>query len=301
MRLEIELKDVPPENIVNYDETNLRDDPGRKKVIVKRGCKYPERIMNSSKSSTSLMFSAARDGTMLPVYVVYKAVNLYDSWTEGGPKFTRYNRTKSGWFDSLCFEDWVRTVAVPYLENLNGKKFLIGDNLSSHMSMEIIKLCLEHDIHFIFLPSNSTHLTQPLDVAFFAPLKQYWRQILEKWKLGGGRSMSSVPKDKFPRLLKSLMKRIEVNGPINVKAGFKKCGIVPVDKSEVIEMLPTEPGDNASSDQAAREKKLLDDTFINLLKAMRYEDTAATAKPKKKSKISVLAGKRDSIEVFSNS
>lgn len=40
-RLEEELKDVPPQNIVNYDETNLRDDPGKKKVIVKRGCKYP--------------------------------------------------------------------------------------------------------------------------------------------------------------------------------------------------------------------------------------------------------------------
>ena len=31
------LKEIPPENIVNYDETNLSDDPGRKKVVVKRG------------------------------------------------------------------------------------------------------------------------------------------------------------------------------------------------------------------------------------------------------------------------
>lgn len=30
-QLESELKDIPPENIVNYDETNLRDDPGKKK------------------------------------------------------------------------------------------------------------------------------------------------------------------------------------------------------------------------------------------------------------------------------
>ena len=29
--IEKELKDVPPENIWNYDETNLRDDPGKKK------------------------------------------------------------------------------------------------------------------------------------------------------------------------------------------------------------------------------------------------------------------------------
>ena len=29
------LENIPPQNIINYDETNLSDDPGRKKVAVK--------------------------------------------------------------------------------------------------------------------------------------------------------------------------------------------------------------------------------------------------------------------------
>lgn len=41
-----ELKDVPSTNIINFDETNLSDDPGRRLVITRRGCKYPERIIN---------------------------------------------------------------------------------------------------------------------------------------------------------------------------------------------------------------------------------------------------------------
>ena len=36
------ITDVPPENILNYDETNLSDDPGQEKLIFKRGKKYPE-------------------------------------------------------------------------------------------------------------------------------------------------------------------------------------------------------------------------------------------------------------------
>lgn len=112
--LEKELKDVRTSNIVNYDETNLCDDPGRKKLIFRRGCKYPEQVMSSSKSSTSVMFAASGDGKLLPPYTVYKAVHLYDSWREGGPKNSRYNRTKSGWFDSYCFLDWVESVALPY-------------------------------------------------------------------------------------------------------------------------------------------------------------------------------------------
>jgi len=48
-----ELEGVAAGNIWNYDETNLTDEPGQKRVLTKHGCKYPERVMNSTKSSTS--------------------------------------------------------------------------------------------------------------------------------------------------------------------------------------------------------------------------------------------------------
>lgn len=81
---------VPPENVFNYDETNLSDDPGVKKCIFKRGVKYPERICDTSKASTSIMFCGSATGKMLPPYVVYKAKHLYPTWMEGGPPDTRY-------------------------------------------------------------------------------------------------------------------------------------------------------------------------------------------------------------------
>ena len=37
--VEQELKDMPASNIWNYDETNLRDDPGARKYVMKRGYK----------------------------------------------------------------------------------------------------------------------------------------------------------------------------------------------------------------------------------------------------------------------
>lgn len=109
-------------NTINYDETNLSDDPGKIKVITKRGKKYPERVMNHSKASTSLMMAAAADGTLLPCYVVYKSQHLYESWVQQGPADCRYNRTISGWFDAVTFNDWVHTIAIPYFENKAGKK-----------------------------------------------------------------------------------------------------------------------------------------------------------------------------------
>lgn len=51
-----------------------------------------------------------------------------------GETRTRYNIIKSGWFDQLCFEDWFRTFALS-LSPLEGPIILIGENLSSRLSM----------------------------------------------------------------------------------------------------------------------------------------------------------------------
>ena len=47
---------------MNYDETNIQNNPG-KKVISKRGIKYPERVMDFSKLSISVMLACCADGT----------------------------------------------------------------------------------------------------------------------------------------------------------------------------------------------------------------------------------------------
>jgi hypothetical protein len=104
-RLEKSLAGIPPSRIYNYDETNLTDDPGTKKVLHKRGSKYVEQISNITKSAISLMFRGNAEGPLIPIYVVYKSESLWTTWTERGPPNTRYNRSKSGWFDTNIFQN----------------------------------------------------------------------------------------------------------------------------------------------------------------------------------------------------
>ena len=78
--LEKALEGVDPKGIFNYDESNLSDDPGKKKFIFKRGVKYPDRVINHTKSSISIMMCGSADGCILPPFVVYKAKNVHPSW-----------------------------------------------------------------------------------------------------------------------------------------------------------------------------------------------------------------------------
>lgn len=62
------LKDIPAGNILNYDETNFSDNPGSSKCIFKREIKYPERVLNHTQGSISIMLASAADGILLATY-----------------------------------------------------------------------------------------------------------------------------------------------------------------------------------------------------------------------------------------
>ena len=202
--LYLELKDIPPENIYNYDETNITDNPGSKSVIVRRGHgNRVEKKQEYSKQSTSLMFSGNAVGEFLPPMVVYKAKNLYQGWTQGGPPGTVYDITPNGWFDSRTFTRWFMEIYLPVAISKAGTTLLIWDNLGSHFSPEVIEATIQHNIKFITMPPNATHLCQPLDVAVFRGLKQSWRSILLKWRVES-RIKGAIPKEHLPTLLNKL-------------------------------------------------------------------------------------------------
>lgn len=278
------LNNVPPENLWNYDETNLRDDPGTNKVICKRGTKYLERVMNSTKTCTSIMMCGNAVGEMLPPYVVYKSEHLWSTWTEGGPEGCRYNRTKNGWFDMATFEDWFFSCLLPKLKKQEGTKVLIGDNLSSHINAEVIKECDKYDIRFVCLPPHSSHLTQPLDVAYFAPMKSMWRKILTTWKESDyGRNLSNIPKDVFPKLLKELIDSLYADKSNNIVSGFRKAGIYPLTKEKVLERLPQKKVDSS----------VVGDSFIEHISRKREDlkGMSNVTEKKRRKKLSAPPGK----------
>jgi hypothetical protein len=284
-----EIQDIPPTHIFNYDETNLTDDPGQKRVIVRRGSKYPEKICNVSKTSTSIMFCGSAYGELLPPYVVYKSQKLWDTWTENGPNRCHYSNSPSGWFDHQLFSDWLEKVVIPRLKKMDGKKMLIGDNLASHLSVDTLKLCRENNIAFVCLPANSTHITQPLDVAFFRPLKSHWRKILTEWKESSeGTRNPTIPKQIFPSLLKKLIDNIKPTMADNLKNGFRKCGIYPCNIDELLARIPG--ADNV-------DHSIVSASFVDHLELKRKIITESGPKRRKK-RFEIAAGKSISHELF---
>lgn len=109
-----------------------------------------------------------------------------------------------------------------------------------------VQLCEKYDIKFVLLPPNSTHLCQPLDVAFFRPLKLAWRKVLDVWKK---KNRGVVPKCEFPTLLRNAFEEVGVNSASNVQSGFRKAGIYPLCPQKVLSQIPSTGTEDSPSDQ----------------------------------------------------
>ncbi|KAG8240092.1 hypothetical protein J437_LFUL019674 [Ladona fulva] len=178
---------------------------------------------------------AAIDETVITQYID----NLSDL-TEDVPPDRIYN------YDETCMSDdpgrskIICSRGCKYPERQqSGKKIVVGDNLSPHLSLNVVKLCEKNDIKCVCLPPNYSNLTQPLDIAYFRSLRAKWRDIFTKWKQSeAGKRVASLPKDQFPMQLRTVLDEIQPSLSKNLKAGFKKAGIYPANKDEILCRLP---------------------------------------------------------------
>lgn len=135
------------------------------------------------------------------------------------------------------------------------------------------------------LPANSTHISQPLDVAFFAPLKREWRKILEEWQMTNDRTLS---KEVFPSLFKKIMSKLEENDcdKNNLISGFEATGIHPLEKNELLKKLPvaeTGPDQQSAPEDTCTPSAAVDDSVVELLKKLRHPEKETTTPKEDKS------------------
>lgn len=70
------------------------------------------RKLNTTKSGITVMFSGTASGTLLPPYVMYKSENMWDTWRQGGPKGSSFNRSQSGWFEIYLKTGFIKLLCL---------------------------------------------------------------------------------------------------------------------------------------------------------------------------------------------
>ena len=151
----------------------------------------------TGKISQLVQVCVSGAGVLLPPFIVYKGKYLLPDNTQGGPIGTRYTVSENGWMTAHTFIDWFSNVFIPSLPE-ERPILLILDGHTSHVSLEVRKLAIEHKIELLKLPSHLTHLLQPLDISVIKPMKAKWDEVVTDFTR---RESRPVKKRDFPSLI----------------------------------------------------------------------------------------------------
>lgn len=122
-----------------------------------------------------------------------------------------------------AFYEFLKNIFQPWLEKekVALPVLLFVDGHKSHATLMSTNFCEKHQIILICLFPNSTHLTQPLDVSFFGPMKKRWEDSLLDFRCKHG--MRAITKSEICPLLKTTLDSKEQV----IESGFQKSGLYP--------------------------------------------------------------------------
>lgn len=196
-------------------------------VYVQKGSnKAAKKSKVDSKSHLTVLFTILATGKFLPPYVLYAYDRIPTDIKNNFPEGLAHGKAPNGWMTKDSFLHYLKTVIVSYLDGNNVQRpfILFVDGHSSHLSLEVIEFCREHEIVLITLYPNATWIMQPLDVGVFAHFKNMWDAFLLKKDNDFVFVMNNRT---FAPALKEFMDTNTAKLEPLVKDSFKDCGIYP--------------------------------------------------------------------------
>jgi hypothetical protein len=188
--------DIPPFLRFNMDETGynmggetpstqvmvaLDTDMGQKKQRKKKALKTGR---GRQEWVTTFETTSATGGLLKPL-IIYAGKNLYGHML---PKVTAtedfvFSTSDTGWSNNFLYLQWLTLVFHPQtahlVTNKHPTRLLIVDGHTSHIEAEPMLFCRQNNIQLLCLPPHTSHVTQPLDVGVFGPLKSFMGRLTD--------------------------------------------------------------------------------------------------------------------------
>ena len=184
--------------------------------------------------ATAIACISAEGWSIPPFLVVKGSYHLSNWYTEGGlPHDWVIKPTSNGWTTNETGLDWLKHFDKHTASRARGPyRMLVLDGHESHESAEFQEYCKAHNIITLCLPPHSSHLTQPLDVGCFSPLKKAYGRQIETFIKAHINHITKV--EFFLAFKRAYLQAVSVQ---NAQAGFRGAGLVPFNPEAVLSKL----------------------------------------------------------------
>lgn len=217
-----------PSQIYNVDETGVPLDPKAPKIVVRKGTKKARYQSPGRKGQITVVACGNAAGNMLPPLIIFDTKKIQHAWTKDEVPGSKYGTSEKGWITTELFESWFTELFLPNAV-ASRPLLLLLDGHSTHYQPDVINLALENEVLILCLPPHTTHATQPLDCGVFSPLKAHWSTVCHDFTQRNPGKV--ITRFSFNKLFSQAWLK-SVN-PSNLIAGFKVCGVYPVNRQAV--------------------------------------------------------------------
>ena len=225
-----------PSRIWNCDESGFPLCPKASKILAPRGTKTVYAACSASKQQITTLVAINASGEVLPPMHIFPGERFSYFPLEGAVQGAYFGKSHNGWINSELFFGWVSKFFSKMI-GVERPVVLLLDGHTSHINLEVSKFCKEAGILLYCLPPHSSHITQPLDVGFFSPLKANWKRAVDAYRVAN--IGKPVTKEVFARVFKEAWTNsVKMKTIVNA---FSACGLFPVDAHRVLgaKVLPS--------------------------------------------------------------
>jgi hypothetical protein len=242
------------EDTWNFDESGFLMGKITSQLVV-TGSEKPgkaKKLQPGDREWTTLVQAVGATGKRIPPFIIFAGKVLISTWFKLGiPRDWVIQVSPTGWTNNDLALDWLKHFDT-HAKSVGAYRLLIIDGHESHCSLAFQEYCKENKIIALCMPSHSSHLLQPLDVACFAPLKRSYGDGISALARN---HIHHISKETFLPAFKAAYERTFTEE--NARAGFRGAGLVPFNPDAVLSKLdvrlrtPTPP----RRDDAAWEAK----------------------------------------------
>ena len=189
IRVVAEMEEIPPDLVINWDQTGINYVPVSVWTMAKEGSKRVEIVGADDKRQITGVYACNMTGDFLPIQLVYQGKTSKCLPSFQFPSDWHITFTPNHWCNESTMEDYITKILLPYIQKKREElklrpdhhALVIYDMFKGQCTQKILELLELNNIDVIFIPANCTDRLQPLDVSVNKPAKAYLRSQFQEW------------------------------------------------------------------------------------------------------------------------
>ena len=241
----VSMDEIPPELVINFDQTALNYVPISHWTMDKEGVKRVEVVAKDDKRQLTAVLAGSLSGDFLPPQLIYEGKTDRCLPHYQFPSPWHVTKSETHWSNEQTMKEYFNKIIFPYIQEkktalkLSNEQpaLLIFDNFRAQCTSSVLDLLDGHNINVALIPPNCTDRLQPMDLSVNKAVKDFLRGQFREWYAKQVCAQLEEGENKMVDLRLSILKPLGAewislmhkhiqNNPTIVRNGFKAAGIL---------------------------------------------------------------------------